>query len=1049
MCTFFSSIDEAPQALPPFVKAGLESGEKALNTIAPRTVALLAIFLVCFVSRIFALDPTSQISQYGHSVWRVQDGYFGGRAFHITQTTDGYIWVGTEAGLYKFDGVRFIRWSPRSGEDLPSQRIMTLLGVRDGSLWIGTDAGLAHLVNNRLTLYEKGQRWWISDIMEDREGKIWLDHHRPDDDFHPLCQVVDNGVRCYGKDDGVAAEGGGPIVQDASGDLWLGGPTTLVRWRPGGAKVYRPQPLRSNEGNGGIMALSPSTDGSLWVGIGVAARGAGLQRMVDGSLKPFVAPKLNGETLEVVTLGSDRQKNLWVGTTRGLYRIHDMDVDHYGSEQGLSGDFVLGIFEDREANVWVATSGGLDMFRDLRVKSISKREGLTEDGVESLAASPDGSVWIGASHVQVLGPHGVSPIKLPGNQATCLFVDHAGRLWAGSANQLFVYERGRPRQITKQDGSPLGMPMGITEDSEHNIWVETTGPPMALVRVEDLKVREEFPPPAMPFARRVAADPKAGIWLGLMTGDLARYRDGHLDTFAFGDHPKAGVRALTVAADGSVLGGTPFGVIAWKAGKQQILTMRNGLPCNTVSAIVWDDAHNLWLDMECGLIEIPSQQMDLWWEHPESKLTTRVFDTSDGVQPGLAHFNAGVKTPDGRLWFANGNVAQVIDPAHIATNTLAPPVGISALTADRKDYPLESTLRLPALTRDLEIDYTALSYAAPQKVLFRYMLEGHDTRWQEPGTRRQAFYNDLRPANYRFRVIACNSDGVWNEIGASLDFSILPAYFQTAWFRAACAGAFLLLLWAIYHFRVRQLHRQFAIGLEARVNERTRIARELHDTLLQTFHGLMFQFQAASNLMLREPYEAKRSLDDAINETKKAVAESRDAIQGLRSEPIAKGDLAELLKSTCRDLAGSNANGNPPVFDLIEEGERQTLSSGINCEISRILLELVRNAYQHAHAQRIEAEIRFGENMLRLRIRDDGKGIEPTVLKEGGRAGHWGLRGIRERADRIGAHLDLWSEPGKGTEVQLLIPAAIAYEGCRESYRAKLVRKVRSRAQRS
>jgi len=236
---------------------------------------------------------------------------------------------------------------------------------------------------------------------------------------------------------------------------------------------------------------------------------------------------------------------------------------------------------------------------------------------------------------------------------------------------------------------------------------------------------------------------------------------------------------------------------------------------------------------------------------------------------------------------------------------------------------------------------------------------------------------------------------------------------------------------------------------EARLAERTRIARELHDTLLQNFHGLMFQFQAASNLMLRRPDEAKRSLDDAIDETKKALAESRDAIQGLRSEPIAKGNLAELLMSTSRELADADGNERQPVFDLVEEGERRTLSPTVSNDICRIALELMRNAYQHAHARRIEAEIRYGDSMFRLRIRDDGKGIEPKVLKEGGKVGHWGLRGARERADRIGAHLDLWSEPENGTEVQLLVPDSVAYECYRDSYLAKLVRKVKRGAQRS
>jgi signal transduction histidine kinase len=708
-----------------------------------------------------------------------------------------------------------------------------------------------------------------------------------------------------------------------------------------------------------------------------------------------------------------------------------MDVDRYGSEQGLSADFITDVFEDREGNVWVATSQGLDMFRDLRVKSVSKREGLREDGVESLAASGDGSVWIGTNLLQSLGPYGVSVRELPGNAITSLFVDHAGRLWAGSLNQLFVYEDGRFRQITKQGGSALGMIMGITEDSEHNVWVETSGPPMALVRILDLKVQQEFPPPGMPLARKLAADPRGGIWLGLLTGDLAHYRDGQVYTFAFGDHPKSPARALTAAADGSVLGGTPFGVIAWKDGKQEILSVRNGLPCNTVTAIIWDDARNLWLNSECGLIEIPSQQMDLWWKHPESKLTIRVFDASDGVQPGFGHFNTSAKTPDGRLWFANGNVAQVIDPTHIAANTLTPPVEVSAIVADRKDYPLASTVSLPALTRDLEIDYTALSYAAPQKVLFRYKLEGHDTAWQEPGIRRQAFYTDLRPGRYRFHVIACNNDGVWNEAGASLDFSVLPAYYQTAWFRTLCATAFLLLLWAVYQVRVRQLRRQFAIGLEARVNERTRIARDLHDTLLQSFHGVLLRFQTVFQLLPERADDAKERLGTAIDLAAEAITAGRDAVQGLRDSVIQGNDLAMAI-STLGEALGKDSRNPRPIFRVAVEGEARDLHPILRDETYRIAAEALRNAFRHAQARQIEVEIRYDNEQFRLRVRDDGKGIDPAVLAQQGREGHYGLPGMRERAKVMGAKLTVWSEVDAGTELELRLPASVAYTAGRD-----------------
>ncbi len=994
--------------------------------------AIIVLAIVCFHSSVgIALDRTSHISQYGHSVWRAQDGYFGGTPTAITQTTDGYIWVRTYSGLFRFDGVQFVRWSAQSGEELPSTSVNSMLGARDGSLWVGTEAGLAHLVNGRLTLYEKG--WVAAPLLEDREGKIWFLHVRPGDGTHPLCQILKAEVHCYGNENGIDITKSSAMAQDASGDLWVGSDRTLVRWRPdssGSSKVYRPQTLQSNPGSLGVAGMTPAADGSVWVGIASPGKGGGLQHLINSTLKPFLAPKLNGETLTVSALLSDHQENLWVGTLHGLYKIRGNKVDLYGTAEGLSGDVIRHIFEDREGNIWVATTGGLDMFRDLRVKSISRREGLNEDAVESVAATPDGRVWVGTSRLEVLEPGGVSldtEKAPPGNQVTGLFVDRAARLWMGMDNKLFVREGGRFRQITKPNGSPLGMIFGIAEDSDGNIWVEAKGPPGTLVRIRGLRIQEMFFPPKTPFTGRIVADPQRGIWLGLRSGDLGRFRDGKVQTFSFDEHPNSHFMAITAASDGSILGGTASGVVAWKDGKQQILSKDNGLPCNYVSGLITDDAGNLWLFAQCGLIEIPRDQMREWWEHPESKLILRVFDTFDGFRSGLGHFNTSAKTPDGRLWFANGSVLQVIDPAHVSQNIVPPPVKIQALVADHKAYPMDSGIKLPALTRDLEIDYTALSYAAPQKVLFRYMLDGRDSGFQEAGIRRQAFYNDLRPGHYRFHVIACNNDGVWNEAGASLTFLIAPAWYQTVWFRILCAAVFLVLLWGIYRLRVRQLQHQFAIGLKARVNERTRIARELHDTLLQSVQALMLHFQTGIDLLPGRPVEARKTLEVAIDRADQAINEGRDAVQGLRASVVETNDLVSSVRILGEELGAADTKQNSVVFEVEVEGVPRNLHPILRDEVYRIAAEALRNAFRHAQAQRIEVQILYGERWLRLRVRDDGKGIDPKFFSGDGRAKHYGLHGMRERAQLVGGKLAVWSKLDSGTEVELSIPASTAY----------------------
>jgi ligand-binding sensor domain-containing protein len=257
-----------------------------------RALGLLVLIFTLFAGSVHALDPTSHISQYGHTVWRVQDGYFGSQPFAIAQTTDGYIWVGTRDGLFRFDGMQFVRWSSPSGDKLPSSFVSSLIGAQDGSLWIGTDGGLARLVNNRVVTYPSLAGWSVSSLMQDREGRIWIDRYRSSDKTHPLCQVLDAGVRCYGKEDGVDAFGSGPLMQDDAGDLWIGSSTTLVKWRSGSSQVYRPKSLMSNEGQEGIAGLVAAPDGNLWAGLSVSGHGGGLQEMVDGALKPFMRQDL-------------------------------------------------------------------------------------------------------------------------------------------------------------------------------------------------------------------------------------------------------------------------------------------------------------------------------------------------------------------------------------------------------------------------------------------------------------------------------------------------------------------------------------------------------------------------------------------------------------------------------------------------------------------------------------------------------------------------------------------------------------------------------------
>ena len=579
----------------------------------------------------------------------------------------------------------------------------------------------------------------------------------------------------------------------------------------------------------------------------------------------------------------------------------------------------------------------------------------------------------------------------------------------------------------------------IAEDREHNVWVslDVGSSDRKLVRIRDLRVQEEFGPDRIPLVRRIAPDPTGGIWLGFEDGNVGHDQSGKLEVFPLprGATPanvEAGYQDLTIDADGSAWVSTWSGLVRWKNHEMKTLTSKNGLPCDAIVSAIRDDRATLWLYTKCGFVAIVDSELEQWWRQPNRIVDVRVLDVFDGavLPAGPRRFQPAVsKSPDGRLWFTNGAVVQMIDPGGLRKNPIPPPVYVEAVRADRKDYASGGLVRLPARSRDLELDYTALSFSIPQKVRFRYRLEPRDQEWQDAGTRRQVFYSDLQPGQYRFHVIASNNDSVWNEAGASQDFFIAPAYYQTAWFRTGIIVAVLMLLWATYQLRLRQMAATFEARLQERVNERTRIARELHDTLLQSFHGVMFRLQGARNVLPDRPLEARERLETALAQGTRAIREGRDTIQGLRASTTATNDLAVALNALGEELAANRTKDAPteaPGLDVAIQGTARDLRPIVRDDIYRIGTEALRNAFRHAHARRIEVEVRYEDRHFQLRVRDDGHGIDGAVLN-GPRAGHFGLPGMRERAELIGGRLEVWSEAGMGTEVALTIPGAVVY----------------------
>lgn len=1009
----------------------------------PRGVLLLFFVAQLSAISLWAVDPSRLMTQYAHSSWRMKDGVFSDTPRAIAQTADGYVWVGTRSGLLRFDGVRFVPFISSKGEPSLSVEITALWASKDGSLWIATSAsrtqqGLIHWAHGDIVSYMRAPGY-IGRFMEDHNGAVWMLGATNTGEPRPLCQILGEALRCYGKDEGLPASLNDPesLVEDKEGNFWIGTDTGLVRWKSGSSVVYKPKALDKNTGMDGID-LAAAPDGSLWVGSVGPGHGLGLQRLVRGALVPFSTPEFVGSTLNVSTLLLDRHNVLWVGThDRGIYRVYGHRVDHFSSQDGLSSDRVSRLYEDHEGNLWVVTSAGVDNFRDLQVATFSTREGVSTAEVDSVLASRDGTLWIGGSHALcTLRQNRVSCVNLDKNaqgiQTTSLLEDHSGQIWVGIDNTMSIRRDGRFVRINRRDASPVGFITGMAEDVDHSVWVEDARFPKTLLRIRDGRVQEELPVPEMPAARKVAADPGGGIWLGLMSGDLARYRHGRIETFHFEHSMDSTVEQVTVEADGTVYGATSFGLEAWRDGKQQILNDRNGLPCNRVRAFVSDNNGSLWLSMSCGLVEIAKAELQTWWQHPDATLQVRTFDATDGVQTGPAYFDHGTaKTPDGRLWFTNNIALQMIDPAHLLENTVLPPVHIESILADRKNYSPDADLHLPPLTRDLEIDYTALSFVAPQKVRFRYMLEGRDHVWEDPGTRRQAFYSDLGPGAYRFRVIACNNDGHWNDVGASLTFRVMPAWYQTMWFRSLCAALSLLFIWCAYRLRVRQIAAALSARFDERLAERTRLARELHDTFLQTVQGSKMVADDALDVGAGED-RMRQALEKLSRWLGQAADEGRAALHSLRVSTREKNHLSEALQRATEDH--QLPSSMTVAFSVI--GDPKDLHPIVRDEVYRIGYEAIRNTAAHSKASRLEIDLRYA-NDLSLRIKDNGVGIDPAFSDEG-RPGHFGLQGMRERAARIHCKLTIVSSTNAGTEITLVVPGNVVYRNVHPTAIARL-----------
>lgn len=989
-------------------------------------ITLLCRVLVLFAlwpqAAIYAADPHTHISQYAHSVWQVRDGWFPGSPTAVTQTKDGYMWIGTSSGLIRYDGENFDVFQPSGGQGLLSPLILTLLGAQDGSLWVGDGSGVDHLQSGQIRNYGE-HRGRVNAILEGRDGAIWYARTRFPDQDGPLCRIGKEENRCFGRKERLAAPLGASMMQDHNGDLWVGGSNSLSQWNPVASKDFSSE-LHGDNLLTGIQAMAEARDGTIYLGSPVGHQGGGLQQLIGGHIQEVLRPGLEGRKIGVTALLEDREGALWVGTyADGIYRLYQNSVEHYRRSDGLSSDAVNNIFEDSEGTVWVATNGGLDNFRDLRVLSFTVTEGLSMDSISGIAVAQNDTLWIGNQDSVDLLSKGVVR-KLQGfptaGHVTSVLTDHQGRDWVGISNGLYLYDAGHFREVRKANGDPAGLIVSITEDTAHTIWATSLVQGPSLIRVAKDKAVEETLAPQPPGLHLVRADTAHGIWLSYADGQLRHLADGRLSGCKV-DLGRGRFKEIVPVNDDEVLAITTFALQACRHGRVQTMDSRNGLPDTRYFTGLFDLNGNLWLMTARGLLRIPKDQFGSWWKHPDSTVRFTLFDSYDGVQPSEGIFDSkAVVTSDGKLWFAGEVGLNMIDPQSQTPIMLPPPVTIEGLTANHQVHPVSAAVSLPPLTPDIEIHYAALSYVSPGKIRFRYQLNGYSSDWQDPGSRRTAYFENLKPGTYHFRVIAGNGDA-WNQQGATLTFTIAPYWYQTKRALVGFVLALLLAAWTIYRLRVRSIARSINARFEERLAERTRVARELHDTFLQTVQGSKM---VADDALAEGTDDTRRTaLVKLSTWLGQAIAEGRSALEAMRSTTTegATG-LVESLRLATEDLP-------PPPGMAVEfsvTGEYRELHPIVRDELWQIAFEAIRNAVQHSQATQLRVTLHYSSDFV-LRVKDDGVGMTAGMAGMG-RPGHFGLTGMRERSYRVRGGFTIESDASRGTEVSIAVPGAVAYQ---------------------
>ncbi|WP_111687415.1 sensor histidine kinase [Stenotrophomonas maltophilia] len=979
-----------------------------------RLPALLACLLLWTALPALAVQRpavSSGLPGYEHTAWRVGQGA-PGDIWDISQDRDGLLWLATGSGLYRFDGRRFERQAPPAGTRYPSTNMVTLEHSADGALWIGYfQAGISQFARGQLYNYGRGQGVPVGVVphfSQDRDGRMWA--------------AINGGLREF---DGqrwqpLPADTGVPehrvqwVLHDSRGTFWV--LANLRIWmRPAGQPRFEDTGIAVSQ----MATLTESPQGEVWLadrvrGTSPLANAQGL--LPDSEREARRLPDLVAARLQFTADGA-----LWATMSPhgGVARVtfdgsRAVRMERFDSPHGLTATSAVPIIADREGNLWVGTNLGLNRFR---VRSVHTLAVGPSDPYRSLVRASDGRVY---GYGEDLKPYDLRRPLLEGSAAQ---LQAAARraptpIWQFDWVNLARTVAGHTTLIPAPEpftGQPLHALLFADDDQA---WV-CTGERGVLHYLHGQWQRETRLPEQA--CSSLALDANGQLLLGYADGRLRSMDATRIETFD-ANH------GLLVGPVTALLHHQDLLLVAGEAGLAARLGNGRFMPVNTDMAGVLEgitgmvaDAHgHLWLNGSRGLVRLGSDQLRRALRTGQP-VTPRLFDAVDGM-PGIALQSGPIPTAvladDGLLWLATNQGLAWLDTTRSHVNTMAPSVRIGDVLHGSERQPLRDGLRLPAGTSQLQIDYVALSLARPERNRYRYRLSGVDDGWQDAGSSTRAYYTNLAPGNYRFEVEAANEDGIWSTAPASRSFRIAPTFIQTVWFKLLCTAAVLALLVLAVRIRSGQLAALFRARLQERNGERERIARDLHDTLLQGSQGLILRLHAISQSP-QTPEPVRSQLESAMQLAERNLAEGRERVNALREGPFAGHDLASALADVHAEYAGHGTN----PLRLTVEGPHPPLQADAAEEVFLIGREAIRNALRHANASAIEVELSYGTRCFLLHVRDDGVGI----ADENAGHGHWGLQGMRERAQRLGAELQLWTRPGLGTEVALAVPARRLY----------------------